>query len=586
MAGFDLFSRSPTGGSEGAWVVVVSDPMMLLSLIFSMSVFAESGCTSGLRDLDGVFRLETECREGRVHQKKYYFVKNGTMGRFEEYREGRLWRTRIWSIEGTPGATFENRYESDSIWIEDVFDEKTGQLIRRSRRTGSPGYDQPYVTLQDWFIRDGKPREIDHYIPGTSTVTLRQMLNDAGSVQFQMAFTYSVKRGKYDTPHLTKVDFQDPTGRTQNVFIKGFDTQENVILQAPVSEAQKQVWFLEYMRPKEPVLIIDSGFDVRHYDLISKIWRNPFEPLDGKDNDGNGWIDDVGGWNIKSGNNDISDSLFLPSRGEPLSHGTHVASIALKGVRAFGLLGYAGNMTSPELLSRAIGSVEKYGIRFANMSFGWEGESPGMSPFTPGSASTHALEDLIAKSPKTLFVAAASNEGSELRYDSFCPYPACFKYRNLMTVGALNISEARAELLPKARLADFSNFSEEYVDIFAPGEQVLGAGLGQRHIRLDGTSMAAPFALNTLLRMAERASGLSPMVLKEIVLKSAYIPTQPLRARSGGMLFPERAFRALQYFVGGVISVEGAVRQARLATPMTGELRDEETLRQIWAHIR
>src|SRR5688572_21282199 len=87
------------------------------------------------------------------------------------------------------------------------------------------------------------------------------------------------------------------------------------------------------------VAVIDEGIDVAHPDLAPNMWVNSKDPADGLDNDGNGYVDDVNGWNFYGGNNQVFDST-----GD--SHGTHVAgTIGAKGGNGKGVAGVNWNVT-------------------------------------------------------------------------------------------------------------------------------------------------------------------------------------------------------------------------------------------------
>lgn len=78
------------------------------------------------------------------------------------------------------------------------------------------------------------------------------------------------------------------------------------------------------------VAIVDSGIDLNHEDLKNNIWKNPFEMNDGIDNDNNGYVDDLFGWNFVGQNNDVNDDYY---------HGTHVAGIIAGANNGVGIVG-------------------------------------------------------------------------------------------------------------------------------------------------------------------------------------------------------------------------------------------------------
>lgn len=224
------------------------------------------------------------------------------------------------------------------------------------------------------------------------------------------------------------------------------------------------------------VAVIDTGVDVNHPDLAANIWTNPGEiPGNGIDDDGNGFIDDVRGWDFAYNDN-------LPS--DIHGHGTHVAgTIAAKGNNGIGVAGVAWSAaiipvkflsdSGPGYTSDAIEAIDyatRMGARLSNNSWGGGGYSG-------------ALRSAIqrAAAGNSLFVAAAGNAGSNNDYSP--SYPASYDGPNILSVAATTSSD---------RLASFSNYGLSAVDIAAPGEGIYSTYPGNRYRTLSGTSMAAP----------------------------------------------------------------------------------------------
>ena len=128
------------------------------------------------------------------------------------------------------------------------------------------------------------------------------------------------------------------------------------------------------------VAVIDTGVDIAHEDLKDAIWINEDEIAgDGIDNDGNGYIDDVYGWNFYDNNNKV----FL---GEEDSHGTHGAGTISASINDLGIAGIAGNTKIKVMVLKALGGkdgagttnaiiqaiqyAEKNGASICNLSFG------------------------------------------------------------------------------------------------------------------------------------------------------------------------------------------------------------------------
>lgn len=245
--------------------------------------------------------------------------------------------------------------------------------------------------------------------------------------------------------------------------------------------------------------VIDSGIDLTHPDLAANLWTNPGEIAgDNLDNDNNGYIDDVNGWDFVN-----NDKLPLDDHG----HGTHVAGII--GARGNNNLGIAGVNWNASLMAlkfldeNNVGSVadaaeainyatmmrtrvtNPVNIRVINASWGGSGVN---SDVLRMAIEASAAADI-------LFVAAAGNgdvfgRGQNIEAVPF--FPASFTTANIISVAATDRND---------QLAAFSNFGATSVDIAAPGVSIWSTDLpvniptdgdGFTNTR-SGTSMAAPY---------------------------------------------------------------------------------------------
>ncbi|QIN81985.1 S8 family serine peptidase [Rubrobacter tropicus] len=213
------------------------------------------------------------------------------------------------------------------------------------------------------------------------------------------------------------------------------------------------------------VAVIDDGVDFGHPDLAGHEWVNEDEvPNNNIDDDANGYVDDVNGFDFANDDNTVHDTL------EDF-HGTHVAGTIAASVNGQDVVGVAPNVKIMSLkflggpfgsLSTAIEAIQyagDNGARISNNSWGYVG------PPDP------ALKDAIEASGM-LFVASAGNEA--LNNDTGFPipelgftvraYPASYDLPNVLSVAAVNNT---------GRLASFSNFGAKTVDVSAPGVDVL-----------------------------------------------------------------------------------------------------------------
>ena len=190
-------------------------------------------------------------------------------------------------------------------------------------------------------------------------------------------------------------------------------------------------------RPSWP--IIDDGVDFSHPDLAARAWTNPGESGDGKetngvDDDDNGYIDDVHGWDFCHDDNTVHDF-------DDDFHGTHVAGILAASLDGIGVVGVAPGVSIMALKflgddddcgfdSMAIAAIEyakSFGVRIANASWGGVGD-PADAP---------DLYDAIRDSGM-LFVAAAGNNGGDNDQGPWTTLPASFDLPNIVSVAAVD----------------------------------------------------------------------------------------------------------------------------------------------------
>jgi subtilisin family serine protease len=271
------------------------------------------------------------------------------------------------------------------------------------------------------------------------------------------------------------------------------------------------------------VAVVDDGVALTHPDLAPNLWVNPSEiAANGRDDDADGYVDDVNGYDFVSNRGDPSPA----PRGEARWHGSHVAGtigaagdnrIGISGVNwkvslmALRAIGPSGGRSDD--LARAIDYAVDHGARVINASWGGAGHS-------------QLIERSIARAARhgVLLVAAAGNEG--LGQPAF---PANLAADNVLSVGALT---------PQGGLAHFSNRGAL---VAAPGVGILSTTAPGRYERYDGTSMAAPHAagLAALLFSARRQASLGEV--RDAILSSAW----PVSGAKRGRIDASRATAAL-----------------------------------------
>lgn len=259
------------------------------------------------------------------------------------------------------------------------------------------------------------------------------------------------------------------------------------------------------------VAIIDTGIDYSHQEFSNAMWTNPGEiPGDGIDNDGNGYVDDIHGWNFYSGNSQI----YV---GEEDSHGTHAAGTIAAARGSYGITGITDNnyvkimslkalggrdgTGSPDSVIKAIQYAEANGASICNLSMGT-------------SSYNEALAQTMQNS-KMLFVVACGNGGiAGLGYDTdaYPVYPASFPYDNVISV---------SNLLFDGNLSRDSNYGAASVDLAAPGTYILSTLPGNEYGFMSGTSMAAPMVTGVAAMLYSYRPDISLADVKNILIQSS-----------------------------------------------------------------
>lgn len=271
------------------------------------------------------------------------------------------------------------------------------------------------------------------------------------------------------------------------------------------------------------VALVDTGIDYTHEDLAGRIWTNTDEiPGNGIDDDGNGYVDDVYGWNFYSGTNDV----YV---GTEDAHGTHgagtIAANAGNGVGIAGIVqsdhvkvmavkalgGSDGSGTTASII-QAIQYAEANGAQICNLSLGSSQNDP-------------ALYRTIASS-KMLFVVAAGNDGTDL--ETAPSYPASYDLDNLIAVANIRYD---GELDPT------SSYGAASVDLAAPGSYILSTTPGDTYSYMTGTSMAAPMVSAAAAMVYSAFPKATLADVKDILLASVHkLDSLTGRTATGGML--------------------------------------------------
>lgn len=284
------------------------------------------------------------------------------------------------------------------------------------------------------------------------------------------------------------------------------------------------------------IAVVDSGTDYTHPDLAANIWVNPNEVANGKDDDGNGIIDDIHGYNAAEKNGNPADSG---------SHGTHVAgTVGAVGHNNLGVTGVAweAQMMPVRFISGGFGNTadaiaaltyaDAQGARITQNSWG-------------GTNHNQALVDTLDASP-ALHICAAGNSSNNS--DVKPVYPGAYPLKNILTVAATDSDD---------RLARFSNYGRVSVDLAAPGVDTFSTIPGEQYGVKSGTSMAAPHVSGAASLLLNKYPNLTNEQLKDrLMFSTDRLPQLEGRIASGGRLNLARALENDKVAPGSVTDLK------------------------------
>lgn len=315
------------------------------------------------------------------------------------------------------------------------------------------------------------------------------------------------------------------------------------------------------------VALIDSGVDYTHEDLVQNLWRNPGESgtdargrdksNNGIDDDGNGFVDDIIGWDFLSNDNtpyDLSSGLLgVILAGGNAGHGTHCAgTIAGAGRNRRGISGIAPEAKimalrflgmrgegSPENAIKAVRYAIKMGAKIISSSWIIEGEDPKNPKLNQD------MRDVMLEAEKAgvLFIAAAGNGRAQIGYDNDNDpnpiYPASYGNDNIISVAAIDRDDT---------LAAFSNWGKFSVDLGAPGVDIFSTMVGNSYgnvmarylsgkLYWDGTSMAVPHVTGAAALYWSMHPEATALQVKDAILNAVKpIPSLNGKTVTGGKL--------------------------------------------------
>lgn len=325
-----------------------------------------------------------------------------------------------------------------------------------------------------------------------------------------------------------------------------------------VDNGVREAWKKTQGSPEIIVAVLDTGVDYTHEDLIENLWWNKKEiPNNGIDDDQNGYVDDLIGYDFVTNDNlpydlAVDNPLDLLTGGGNPGHGTHCAgNVAARGQNSIGITGVApgvkimslrfisekGSGTTAAAI-QAIRYAVDNGAQILSNSWGGEGKDDQ-------SQENLALKEAIqyAQDKGALFVAAAGNGRKGRGYNNDTDpnpiYPASYSFDNIITVAALDSQD---------RLGAFSNFGSKTVHIGAPGVKVFSTTVANEYndtvidkfgfkATWDGTSMATPHVAGAAALYWSAHPNVTYKDVKNAILRSAIkIPSMSGKAVTEGKL--------------------------------------------------
>jgi len=299
------------------------------------------------------------------------------------------------------------------------------------------------------------------------------------------------------------------------------------------ASSASQAWQIEKGNKNVVVAVIDTGVDVFHEDLKNSLWRNSGEigldkngnakETNGIDDDGNGYIDDVHGWNFADNTSKLKDIN---------GHGTHIAGIiAASDNNKKGSAGIAPNVS--------IMVVKYYGSDLKNSTEPLEASLKSLRYAIDNGATiinySGGGEGFVAQEKRLLkeadekgiiVVAAAGNKAKNTDRQPF--YPASYKLNNIISVTSIDKNN---------NLTKSSSYGANNVDLAAPGEKIYSTLPGNKYGFLTGTSQATAFVTGAVSLMKSRFPKMNMKEIKnKLIAATRLVASLSKNVSSSGVL--------------------------------------------------
>jgi hypothetical protein len=390
--------------------------------------------------------------------------------------------------------------------------------------------------------------------------TERHLFDEKNNIKERLVFTFAKSRPESRVVEkMERYNSKNELIGTYNL-ISRQDIEAEIKKSSPFPGEQKHRLNIWKNKNLENIVIIDIGLDHVHPSIVHQF-----------DDHSNNFTE-LFKWN--GGHTEMY----------PFSHGTYVSSVAMNNITGFKFTFFGGDLADPSQFEKAKNYIHKKNIRFVNSSIGFVSD---YRPNSPAFKIRKILYELATENPQTLIFAAAGNKKSNIDNLENDLWPAAMPVKNKIAIAALDTAFLDRMKLNDHKIADYSNYGPWSVDVAAPGTDFIGANFANGWEKASGTSMATPWAMNIAMRMTEINPALTALQVKEILMKTAYVPSleNPFPVRSGGFILPERALLAVEIMLRNTeISAMDASLQAHEQIRFKDERdgKSFEDLKKFW----
>lgn len=296
---------------------------------------------------------------------------------------------------------------------------------------------------------------------------------------------------------------------------------KNQVGVAGVDVNAEKAWEIQTGTREKIVAIIDTGIDWSHPDLAENMWVNEAEQNGkaGVDDDNNGVVDDIYGYNAITGTGNAKDDQ---------GHGSHCAgTIGARANNGIGVAGVNWNVRMMAVKFLDAGGSGSLADAIKAIDYATKMGANVMSNSWGGGGFSQTLMDAIKRSNDAgaIFIAAAGNEYNN--NDSSPTYPSTYQVENVMSVAAIDNRGAKA---------DFSNYGKKTVHLGAPGVNVMST-TGGSYKSFSGTSMATPHVAGVAALLWANEPNLTAAQVKErLVATVRPLASMKGKTRTGGIV--------------------------------------------------